>query len=316
MNDLSFTFEWQDPGGAEGTNCATWASLSICVGNVPVTQLLDRRSKSVRTSIFLPLFPLAEWIADNWWFLKSEVARPDAKKRHEFNRRHNLRWAREGYALPSLRLVTLGESVEAEWQALEIADAGIWFLNSGRAVLSLSNFELALIDFVNAVVTRLDDMNLSRTTLHDQWLAIQSADGEEQEFCHFAARLGLDPYVIDSQLETRICDVSSRIRPELLDDFFSLASVDQLATQESALALAAGAIESDTDEVDAIAEVRSRAPAHMEGSNPWEKGYRFAETPRLNLNGRDWKSRSLDELAGYIRIDQLERCSVTRNSLL
>ncbi len=202
---------------------------------------IDERGQ-FETSIFLPLFPLAEWLADNWWFLKSEVARSDEREYREFDRRHNVRWAREGYVLPSLRFVMLGEDVEAEWQSMEIADAGIRFLASGRAVLSRSVFEATLTDFVNVVVTRLDDMGLSQTTLHDQWLAIQSADADEQEFCHAAARLGVDPYAIDDQLEVKILDVSRRIRPELLNDFLSLASVDQLATQESELASAAEAI--------------------------------------------------------------------------
>lgn len=309
MSNLRFDFNWQDPGGARGEELrATWASLSIWIDEDPVTELQDRRTRAVRTSIFLPLFPLAEWLADNWWFLKAEVARPDTTGRREFDRRHNLRWAREGYVLPSLRFVTLGEDVEAEWQSLEITDAKIRFLASGRAVLPGSVFEATLSDFVNAVVTRLDDMGLSRTTLHDQWLAIQNPDADEQEFCHAAARLGIDPYAIDDQLEAKILDVSSRIRPELLNDFLSLASVDQLATQESELASAAEAIASDTDGIDAIIGVRSRAPSLMGGANPWESGYRFAEALRANLNGGTWKSRSLHDLAGHLGIDQLDHC--------
>ncbi len=188
MNNLRFDFEWQDPAGARGEElCATWASLSILIDGSPVTELQDRQSKSVRTSVFLPLFPLAEWLADNWWFLQSEVERPDTARSCDFDRRHNLRWAREGFALPSLRFVTLGKDVEAKWESLDIPEAGIRFLASGIAVLSGSAFGDTLRDFVNAVVERLDNRDLPRTTLHDQWLAIQEADAEEREFCDAAA---------------------------------------------------------------------------------------------------------------------------------
>jgi hypothetical protein len=207
MSNVRFDFDWQDPAGARGNELrATWASLTILVDNNPVTESQDRRTKSVRAGIFLPLFPLAEWIADNWWFLQSESERPDTGKSRDFDRRHNLRWAREGFVLPSLRFVTLGEHVEAQWQSLDIPDAGIRFLASGHAVLSRSAFEATLRDFVNAVVARLDDMELPGTTLHEQWLAIQNADSDEHEFCHAAARLGTDPYAVDNRLEEEILD--------------------------------------------------------------------------------------------------------------
>ena len=76
MNNLQLDFEWQDPAGAKGDElCATWASLSILIDGNPVTELQDKQTKAVRTWVFLPLFPLAEWLADNWWFLRSEVGR-------------------------------------------------------------------------------------------------------------------------------------------------------------------------------------------------------------------------------------------------
>jgi len=309
MNNLRFDFEWQDPAGARGEELrATWASLSILIDDSPVTELQDRQTKSVRTSVFLPLFPLAEWLADNWWFLQSEVERPDTARSCEFDRRHNLRWAREGFVLPSLRFVTLGKDVEAEWQSLDIPDAGIRFLASGHAVLSGNAFGETLRDFVNAVVARLDDMGLPGTTLHDQWLAIQKADADEQEFCDAAARLGTDPYAIETQLEESILNVSRTIRPELLNDFLSLATVEQLASQTSALATASKSIESDADNIDALERVRSQAPPFKTGTNSWETGYHFAAGLREKLNGGAWKSRSLNDLAGHLSIDQLDHC--------
>jgi hypothetical protein len=309
MSKFRFDFDWQDPAGAKGDELrATWASLSIQIDGNVVTELQDRRTKSVRNGIFLPLFPLAEWLADHWWFLQSEAERPDTGNSRAFDRRHNLRWAREGFVLPSLRFVTRGDDVEALWQSLDIPDAGIRFLASGHAVLCGNAFETSVREFVSAVVGRLDDMGLSATTLHEQWLAIQNADADEQEFCRAAARLGTDPYTVDNQLETEILNVSSRIRPELLNDFLSVANADQLGTQTTALEAATESILRDADHIDALKMVRSQAPSFTERDNPWETGYRFAAELRANLNGRAWKSNSLEDLAGHLRIDQLEHC--------
>ncbi|MEX1027015.1 MAG: hypothetical protein WD049_03265 [Candidatus Paceibacterota bacterium] len=309
INNLRFDFEWQDPAGARGEELrATWASLSILIDDKPVTELQDRRTRSVRTSIFLPLFPLAEWIASNWWFLQSEVERPGTAESREFDHRHNLRWAREGFVLPSLRFVTLGENVEAQWSPLDIPDAGIRFLASGHAVLSGTACREILGDFVSAVVARLDDSGVSATTLHDEWAAIQNADVDEQDFCHAAARLGVDPYAINDGLESEIVSVAGKIRPELFHDFLSLATVDELASQATALETASSTIALDTEVIDALDRVRSLAPPLPRDKNPWETGYHFAAELRAKLNGRAWKSRSLDDLAGHLSIDQLDAC--------
>lgn len=309
MNDLQIEFDWQDPGGAKGEELrATWASLSILVDGNPVTELLDRKTKSVRTSIFLPLFPLAEWVADNWWFLQSEAERPDDSKGVEFDRRHNFRWAREGFVLPSLRFVTLGENVAAQWQPLDIPDASVRFLSGGNALLPARVFVEALRDFVNAVTARLDESRVTGTTLHQQWTAIENAEVEEREFCRAAARLGADPYAIDDQLEMMILDVAETVRSELLDDFLSLANVDNLDDQASALTSASESIAADADSVDVLAAVRNETPPFEEGANPWNIGYRFAAQLRRALNGGAWRSRSLEELAGHLSIDQLDHC--------
>ena len=309
MSSMQFVFEWQDPAGARGEELrATWASLSILIDGNPVTRLQDRRTKSVRTGIFLPLFPLAEWFAENWWFLQSEPERPEAGSTRQFDRRHNLRWAREGFALPSLRFVTLGETVEVVWQPLDLPSAGIEFLASGHAVLPGPAFRDAVCDFLDAVVARLDDWGLLATTLHEEWAAIQSADAEEQAFCRAAARLGADPYSADNHLVAAILDVAGKIRAELLDDFLSVAAVDELASQSAALATVSEFIAADADNVDALEGVRRHASPCEQGENSWETGYHYARVLRGKLNGGSWKSRSLTELAGHLSIDQLDHC--------
>jgi hypothetical protein len=46
----------------------------------------------------------------------------------------------------------------------------------------------------------------------------------------------------------------------------------------------------------------------MRGANSWEAGYQFAAALRANLNSGTWKAHSVDELAGYLSIDQLDHC--------
>jgi len=311
MTDLRFDFEWQDPAGARGTALrATWASLSIRVGDAPITELQDLKTRSVRTGVFLPLYPLAEWLTCNWWFLIAEAARPQTADSPAFDHRHNIRWAREGFALPSLRFVPVGEGVEAQWQPLNMPDAGIRFLRGGNAVLPLNSFGDVLREFVEAVVARLDDEGLTATSLHDEWFAIQAVDADERQFCLAAARLGVDPFSADAGVQAAIIDAAKKIRPELLEDFMSLATVERLDRESAAMATATESISADSDTTDALAGVRERAPtlSPSTSANPWEAGYEYAEKLRARLNGGPWKSRSLDELAGHLNLDQLDHC--------
>lgn len=309
MSEINFDFEWVDPGGAQAVELrATWASLSIHVADLPVTGMLDLQNRSFRTHVFLPLFPLAEWIANNWWFVRGEVGRPETVGTTEFDYRHNIRWAREGFVLPSLRFVSVGEKIEMQWQPLDFLDAGVRFINAGHASAAAETVIAALGRFVEAVVTRLDDQGIRETSLHRQWKAIQEADDDQRRFCLAAGRLGLDPYSVDDPVSEAIIACERQIAPDLLDDFLALATVDELAGQAESLANATSAISNDSDDADALASVRDVAPSLQLMANPWQAGYEYARELRRRINGNGWKSRSLDELAAHLGIVQLDRC--------
>jgi hypothetical protein len=306
---LQIDVEWVDPGGAKGTELrATWASLSVRIDGRSVTELYDTKTKSVRSAVSLPIFPLAEWIANSWWFLNSEVERPDSAGNREYDQRHNLRWAREGFVLPSLRFVPLGDHVAAEWHSFEIPDAGVRFLSEGKSLIPKALLEHKLRTLVDAVVARLAESGITDSSLQVHWREVENADEEEQDFCRAVARLGMDPYSIDKQLEERVIGVAGTIRPELLDDFLSLTKVDELEREARELEAATMRMKEDTDSIDALAELRRIAPNLAAHANPWDAGYLFANELRAALNGNGWKSRSLDELAGYLGVDQLDHC--------
>ena len=240
------------PQEPEARNCAaTWASLTILIDGAAVTELQDRQSKSVRTCIFLPLYPLAEWLADNWWFLQSEAELPDDPRKRGFDRRHNLRWARGR--------LRCRRSVSCRWGRASPSGGNRWTCvppesSSWRVDMQPSPAPCSIRPCTSSwapFVERLDDQGLGETTLHEQWSAIHDADADEQEFCEgrCAARHGSLRGRLPAGVRDPRC--SKRIRPELLDDFLSLANADRLKGQASALADASASIASDADAVDA-----------------------------------------------------------------
>ena len=194
---ISFEFDWLEAGGVNGPElAATWASLRICVGEDIITKVLDERAKTVRDCLYVPLYPLAEWLATNWWFLTRECENPIKRAGTEFHRRHGLAAHREGYAYPDLEVVPTGALTRLRWRAGS-HPANIEFLGQGEVLVESGEFREQSAALVDQVIRRLAALAVNDTFLHDEWAAIQSADEEESEFCRAAAGLGWDPYALD-----------------------------------------------------------------------------------------------------------------------
>lgn len=130
---LGFNFDWERPEGVVAPElAATWARVEIWVGRDCVTQVQDSPSGASRRSIYCSLYPLAEWVAFNWWFLRAHLrpaalaaspwagpgprsnGRPDAWARH-----HNLRSVGEGFFWPNLSILPEGRLTRLLWHADE-----------------------------------------------------------------------------------------------------------------------------------------------------------------------------------------------------
>ncbi|MEZ6113373.1 MAG: hypothetical protein R3C99_20525 [Pirellulaceae bacterium] len=308
---LRFEYEWVDPGAARGAELrATWASFALFVADKTATECFDLSCRSVRDRVFIALYPLAEWFADHWWFIRAENESVNSPRAGTFERRHNIRWAREGFVLPAVSFASLGEHLTVQWQPSDFPDASIRFISWGSELIPARQALESIRQFVNAVVMRLDASGITGTTLHDQWVAIASATAEEQRFCEASARLGVDPYSVDDEFESALMDAASRVRHDLLSDFLSVANAPTLRAQAEEFQAATEAIAEDQDSFDPLEGLRSVAPQVQSFPNPWESGYRFAQQLRQALHVSPWKSRSLDDLAQHLRVENLERCLI------
>jgi hypothetical protein len=192
-DNLKLAIEWEDPRSTKGEElCASWCRLSIHIGQTPVTRVHDERAQTVREAIYCSAYPLAEWFAFNWWALLNESERPSSS-----GECHNLRFAREGFALPNLELFSEESMVRAVWKPYRPASAPVRFLEEGFALLDRKAFVSEIQTFVGKVVARLESQNVPRTFLTREWSAIGETSGAEREFCETAGALGLDPYDLE-----------------------------------------------------------------------------------------------------------------------
>ena len=268
----------------------TWARLEIHVGRECVTLVEDQESKSSRRAIYCPLYPLAEWIAYNWWFLRAD-SRPASAAVHiggprlqspEYQR-HNFRGAGDGFLWPDMLVVPQGTTTQFAWTADPADDrAPVRFLSSGQAFVETELTALKLTDFVESVLARLHEVGLKETPLETEWRAIQSTDDGETAFCMAAARLGLDPYQEARDYEDDILRAAATLSVDLFDDFVDAVEPWSINSSLEWIKSAREAIESMT-----APTPTSFSSLDMDGDRttwgtlrPWELGWEQARQVR------------------------------------
>lgn len=160
-------------------------------------------------------YPLAEWIAYNWWPLTASQ-RPSAYDaarwswrllpEQEWLRHHNMRAANEGQSWPDLTFVREGGVFCALWSADRADTPGpVRFLTSGKAFVPAAQVVRAPRAFVEDVLLRLADQGVDDTTLAREWRRVQASETDPEEaFCRAAARLGLDPFDVPEDVEENL----------------------------------------------------------------------------------------------------------------
>jgi hypothetical protein len=212
---LSIECEWIDqPLAADVLERRTWARIALTAAGRSVSRIWDRDAQAERASLYLPAFPLAQWIIANWWAIQYEPVPPNATGRflssegdwtaHQFDwlQRHCLRAAESGLMLPNACFYSDGRNVVIDWSA-DDQDAYPrmtgYFVESGGVCLDSREVRRELREFVANVILRIEDINDVRAiALKRNWEAIVAADPDEEAFCRAAGRMGLDPYALST----------------------------------------------------------------------------------------------------------------------
>ncbi|MEP0845037.1 MAG: hypothetical protein HRF43_20230 [Phycisphaerae bacterium] len=193
------------PAATDPVERRTWCALRVRIAGRIVTRIWDRTLDDERSLLYVPAFPIAEWLVNNWWALLNEPCRTErvakassAGTQLSWVKRHCLRSAEAGMLLPALYLYDVGRGIRAEWQADqrdELPNMPGEFIDSGWALLPREAVKDALAGFVNDTLYRVRTLKDQRVEeLATNWQAIRQCGPEEAQFCTAAGRLGLDPY--------------------------------------------------------------------------------------------------------------------------
>ena len=110
------------PAATDPVERETWCALGIRVDRRIVSTIWDKSLQTERTRLYLPAFPIAEWLVQNWWSLLNELCCSETvpksaigAKQVKWIRRHCLRSADSALMLPALYLFHDGQSLRTEW---------------------------------------------------------------------------------------------------------------------------------------------------------------------------------------------------------
>jgi hypothetical protein len=231
--------EWQEaPGVRDPLLAQTWAHIEMRLDGRPMTQYWSDRANSLRDGVYGSVFPLAEWIANNWWSLLYEglrhhlsdkstrAGRPRADDARQWLRRHNLVTCREGMAYPDLTIFRKEDEVVLCWFPDPVVTTTQGrFIGEGIVAIDRASVEAALESLVESVLKRVGgSRNESVEALTDLWSAISASrrDGHEAMTCEQLAMLGEDPYAADKPVT-----LGSPVLDELQGELVQAPSVDQ-----------------------------------------------------------------------------------------
>jgi hypothetical protein len=311
--DLRLHHEWENAPGVRAPELrATWARLEVRVGDESATQIEDQRAATTRRSIYVSLYPLAEWIAYNWWFLRFHSRltglRPEqydyraARRKSDVAslRNHNFRGASDGFLWPNLTIVPDGRRTRLVWRSdhAEVG-RGIRFAGDGDVFLETLVVEQRLAEFVDAVVTRLLEQDVRDTPLEAEWHAIRNTEADEAEFCAASARMGLDPYDDAHEFAELITEAGATLDTAVFSEFVDAVHPLRMESGVAWLHETTDLIrEAPTSSLaDNILRLRREvgSTGARAGAGPWRVGWADARRTRGALGIDDVTPLGLDE---------------------
>jgi hypothetical protein len=222
--EFGFDVDWPvtPVGGGDRVLDASVGRLRISVDNTILTTYHSDKGDN-GTELTMPLYNVAEWMANNWWSLLFEPRKNDPNDQSDddfgFRSRHWLGFARDGFALPDLWVLPAGEQIEISATAdTYLRFARVTFSEGINASLPTSEVSGELAGFVSGVLEKMSRAGISDTLAHEIWNRIKSTAGSEELYCRLVGSLGLSPYEENAPVSDLLDHLSDMLPESVLID--------------------------------------------------------------------------------------------------
>ena len=177
---------------------ATFGLFAVTANDHLLTSGEDVVQKELRHGPYVSGYPIAEWLAWNWWRLRWEIGRPsdeDAILHWDFA--HRMSTIGEGYVWPNITIFSDGmQSFLVSEPSLSPEKVLFRYSGApGRQRVPAANLEAAIDGFVEGILDRLESATVRESNLHRLWtdLKREREDSELARFRRLEAQLGHEP---------------------------------------------------------------------------------------------------------------------------
>ena len=188
---FELTADWEALSEGSPEEIASFAQVRIAMNGVLLSEGHDPFIGRVREASLLSAYPLAEWLAWNWWRLRWEPS--DRADGWRFA--HSMGTIGDGYVWPNLTIFPDGERVTIVARPSNPVDSfSVRYISEYVGAISAAEFEGGVSRFVEQVLGQLDAEGLCDTNLHRIWadLEVERRDSELARYRQLEAMLGHD----------------------------------------------------------------------------------------------------------------------------
>lgn len=263
---------------------ATFASLEIRVAGKNVSEFAVDRG-SIHKRLHIPIYYIAEWIAENWWQILYEPRKTEDDSRPEFLARHSLIAAQHGFPLPAVHFIPTGRGISVFSSPRRVSLAGARFRSGASTNLLPAELSDAFRSFVSDCVDRLNEASVIDTPLVEAWNKIRNTSPEEEVFCQLIGSLGLDPYDVDPHIAGQVDWLYDNVGVRATRDFCLAASEEDFYEHFGvAKQLNESLPLTQTSQLGFLSNVP--LPKDVAGSPSWRRGVQAAKLVRERLSFR------------------------------
>lgn len=200
MTDLQLSISnWEAAGQGTAEVFASTGRLRLQVGDINLTEHEDTFSRTIRQEVLVSAYPLALWLAANWWRLLHEP-RPPERLRPSTDWRLAHEWpaANAGTIWPAVVMASEGDTIQFQASiAAGSRQQSIRYLNTLPVPVSIprEQVEAVLDAFIASVLSRLEAWDGIHTELLDLWQEVKDerTDEDSSRYRRLEACLGFDP---------------------------------------------------------------------------------------------------------------------------
>ncbi len=317
ITDKAFAvaYDWLPIGSGDSAEQATFAEMTINIDSKCATRVEDLLAKSVRSSVRLSAYCLAEWFAFNWWRLLWEPKSESFAWRES----HKVGNAGRGFVWPNLEfssdwntmLVSCRDTEGREFEPVR-------YLNNFNAFVSLSDFEKAIEGFISGTIARLASIDIRQSDLETLWndVLLERNDPGLSGRRSLEACMGYDPDEAPAELIESLLDQKNSFGPSALQEMAAVCKQETLSKLDDIYESSQKTVVDVT--VPSFEDIRNQITQYRHSSViPWRRAEIAADTAREIWGLSAPVSREqLSDLFGITRQQFFESASNGQRSLM